>query len=154
MREPYVPGVGNLERTGWRDAAISAQHRRWGVQCHACDLDFPLVEHCYGVVAALVEYKHLGVDEQHFNSANHEALRWLADNSNIPFVICVYDPLTWGVRVYPNNVRAQAELDWGQEMTEREWVGWLHRARGVMVERRTRDGLKDELPRARLRKAG
>lgn len=133
------------ERTGWRDAAISARHRQWGVSCSATDLDFVLVEHCYGVPAALVEYKALGVVE-YFNGPNYWAQAWLADRSEIPFVVAVYDPATWGVRVYPMNQLAQADFNPAEELTEREWVAWLYRTRGRISDLRL-GGLADELPR-------
>lgn len=145
--------MANIERTGWRDAEISARHRKWGVLCHGCDLDFVLIEHCYGFPVALVEYKHLGVDEAGFTGANFQAMRSLADASQIPFVICVYDPETWGVRVFPMNVLARSDFNWGVELTERQWVEWLHRARSRLLDERTRDGLNDDLPGPPLARA-
>jgi hypothetical protein len=104
-----------------------------------------LVEHHYGVPAALVEYKALGVVE-YFNGPNYWALTWLADRSEIPFVVAVYDPTTWGVRVYPINQLAQSDFNPGEELTEREWVEWLYRTRGKISDLRLA-GLADELPR-------
>ena len=133
------------ERSGWRDAAISARHRQWGVACSATDLDFVLVEHHYGVPAALVEYKALGVVE-YFKGPNYWALSWLADRSEIPFVVAVYDPETWGMRVYPMNQLAQADFNLGDELSERDWVAWLYRTRGKISELRL-VGLGDDRPR-------
>lgn len=139
----------NKERTGWRDAAISGRHRRWGVACHACDIDFLLVEHYFGVPVALVEYKALGARED-FRGANYDALRWLGNSCGLPFVVAVYDPDTWGIRVFPMNLHAQRDFNWCDELTERDWVAWLHRVRGRVVDRHTAGGLNDDLPRRSL----
>jgi hypothetical protein len=140
------------ERTGWRDAEISARHRRWGVACHACDIDFLLVEHCFGLPVALVEYKALGAREE-FGGVNYRALGTLAARAELPFIVAVYDPVNWGVRVYPMNEHAQSDFSWGQDCTERDWVGWLHRLRSRAVDSLTSIGLSDELPRSPLDEA-
>lgn len=134
------------ERTGWRDEEISRRHRRWGLACAATDIDFLLVEHYFGVPVAIVEYKRLGVAE-YFKSPNYWALEWLADRGEIYFVIAVYDPEAWGVRVFPMNAKARSAFNWGEELSEREWVRWLHRIRGAVFDERTRD-LGDERPGA------
>ena len=68
------------ERTGWRDARISARHRLWGFNCPSVDLDFLLVEYHLGKPVGLVEYKHYQAQEPNVIHPTYRALIDLADH--------------------------------------------------------------------------
>ena len=107
------------ERTGWRDQAISARHRKWGVNCPAVDLDFLMIEYNSGKPCVLVEYKHFKAQHLNLNHPTYRALSALADSGNLPFIIAYYWPLCWAFRVLPVNEIAENFWSKGQRMTER-----------------------------------
>lgn len=78
------------ERTGWRDAALSDRHHKWGFDCPATDLDFLLVEYDHGKVRALVEYKHELAEPQYPNHPTYVAVKDLADRAGVPFLAVRY----------------------------------------------------------------
>lgn len=98
------------ERSDWRDKEISNQHRQWGFNCPAVDLDFVMLEYNNAKPCALVEYKHWEArppDKQH---ATYRALVALADgyrDGPLPCFVARYNPATWEFRVMPLNERAR-----------------------------------------------
>lgn len=118
------------ERTGWRDRAISERHRLYGGDCPMVDIDFPVIEYDQRRIVALIEYKLWGKPID-LGEASHEALRNLAHDIDVPFVIAAYEPVAWNYYVVPASDNAWARLDgrpW--TLTERQYVRWLHRVRG------------------------
>lgn len=136
----------NVERTGWRDQALSERHRTWGVACTAVDLDLVLVEYHLSRPVALVEYKHhrARID---WSSSNYRALRDLADRSNLPFVVAFYWPQVWSFRVHAMNDAALRHFAAGGELlTEQEFVQRLYRLRSLFVEDALLPTLRCALP--------
>jgi len=124
------------ERTFWRDEALSQRHRRWGFNCPATDIDFPLIEYSAGKVKALIEYKHESANIDFIRSSigmhpkSYSALCDLADRASIPFFITIYteDFRFW--QVIPYNSYAKAWLVKEEVMTEKEYVTFLYKLRG------------------------
>lgn len=125
------------ERTGWRDEDISARHRLWGWDCPAIDIDFLMVEYDYGSPKALIEYKYWNETARHpnLNSPSYAAIRELADNSKIPFLIVFYFKNPWIFHVVPGNQFASLAgfPDQNRHWTEREFVESLYRLRGRLL---------------------
>lgn len=129
----YANGV-RQEVTHWRDARISQRHRAWGYNVPGVDLDFPMVEYSKGLPVALVEYKTIGATLPNLSSPTMRALRTLADNSRIPFIVSQYDAAGgWWFRV--TAVNNAAFRIYGREavMSEREYVTSLYQMRGLPV---------------------
>lgn len=120
-----------VERTNWRDAAISARHRLYGFDCPATDIDFLLVEYNAGRPAALVEYKAVGAWLGNIHRNTLSALRLLADAANIPFLLVMYDARSWCFTVYPHNRAALAFVQTPTTYSERDYVRLLYRMRGI-----------------------
>jgi hypothetical protein len=115
----------SLERTGWRDAGLSARHRSWGFDLPATDLDFLLLEYTFGKAKAIVEYKHeRATSTLRICHPTIEAIRDLADKAELPFFVVRYsdDYLTWTphagnahARVWvPGGVATLRELEYVQ----------------------------------------
>lgn len=118
------------ERTGWRDQSLSERHRRWGWNCPAVDLDFPMVEYDSGKVVALVEYKNEHAAPQKASHPTYQALCDLAERANIPFLVARYaDDFSW-FKAVPLNNSAKHFLPETQQMTEHDFVALLYRMRG------------------------
>lgn len=146
----FLDGV-RQERTGWRDAEISARHRVWGASCPAVDLDFVLAELHLGEPVAVVEYKHHAALPVNLASATYAALRKMADRAGVPFVIAWYWPDTWAFRVRPLNSRASALFENPEDFTERQYVARLYRLRRLVLTRELENVLGDGLPPAERR---
>ena len=137
-------GSWRVERTGWRDSALSERHGHWGFNCPAVDLDFVMMEYNHGKPCALVEYKHRNAGPPNTAHATYRALIALADgyrDGPLPCFIALYDPETWSFRVIPLNEPARKHYahcngDW---LTERRFVRSLH------LLRKSRLSAEDEL---------
>ena len=121
------------ERTGWRDLKLSQRHRRWGWDCPAVDLDFLFLEYDNGKAVALVEYKHERATDQYASHPTYQAMIDLGDRAKCPVFANRYsdDFSLW--KVVPLNPTAKTLLPDRTEMTEREWVTFLHKIRGYDV---------------------
>jgi hypothetical protein len=120
-----------VERTGWRDAALSQRHGCWGFNCPAVDLDFVMMEYNHGKPCALVEYKHKNAAQPNTTHATYRALVDLADNyakGALPCFIAIYDPDVWAFRVLPLNSRARKHYGHceGAWLSEQRFVRSLH----------------------------
>lgn len=135
------------ERTGWRDEAISARHRRWGYNVPAVDLDFPLIEYDRGVCKAIIDYKHIKahpmngrtLDTTHTPhiSPSFRALAGLGNRGprgeHIPigFYVVYYDidnTELWNGTFHIYQLRNN-KWESSQDINERTYVGWLHYVR-------------------------
>lgn len=122
------------EITGWRDEWISGRHREWGVDCHATDIDFLMVEHSFGAPKALVEYKSIGsvAEPKWRDRPNYKALEALANAAGIPCFVLRYDRHnTDSWKVTSVNQSAVSYVGVQAKMSEVEWVELLHRVRGL-----------------------
>ena len=133
------------ERTGWRDAALSARHRRWGWDCPAVDLDFLFLEYDRGKAVAIVEYKNEHAAPQYKSHPTYQALIDLADRAGIPALAVRYkdDFSEW--KVVPLNEIAKQYVKKRITMTEKEWVALLYRMRGYDAPQQLLDGIDVEL---------
>lgn len=140
--EPQV----RVERTGWRDAALSARHRLWGFNCPAVDLDFLMVEYNIGKPVGLVEYKHHRAWEPDLRHPTYRALTELANIAGLPFLLAFYWPDIWAFRVTPVNQAAQAQFTENETLTERQFVTRLYRMRALVVRETVLANLFDVMP--------
>lgn len=118
------------ERTGWRDQALSEQHRKWGWNCPAIDLDFLLLEYDSGKATAIVEYKHEEAWTVESCHPSYLALIDLGDRAGVPVFAVRYagDFSRWWVQ--PLNGLAGDWVPHGQRLSKREWIELLYRIRG------------------------
>ncbi len=136
------------ERTGWRDAELSARHREWGVDCPAVDLDFLLLEYNVALPVCLIEYKHYKAQTIDLDHSNYRALIALADRGEpLPFFAAYYWPRIWAFRVVSLNAKAlEVYRTSPVELTERRFVSSLYWMRGLVVKEKILAKLQDQLP--------
>ncbi len=122
------------ERTGWRDAALSARHKYWGDNCPALDLDFLLIEYDTAKACALIEYKHEWAKPQDPGHNSYRAMADLGDRAGVPVFACRYaSDFSWWIGIPLNNL-ALEYLSERTKMAEREWITLLYKLRGYEVE--------------------
>ena len=121
------------ERTGWRDEDISRKHREWGFNCPMVDIDFLVVEYNLGAPVAVVEYKHIAAVTPNIQHPTYRALTALADASSIPFFIAVYGKDPWWFTITPVNTHAQALFDFGEVLSEYDYVRKLYMMRSIAI---------------------
>ena len=135
------------ERTGWRDADLSARHRQWGWDCPAVDLDFLLVEYHVGKPVAMIEYKyHLSSTPLNLKHPTYRALIELCNIAQLPFLIAYYWKGIWAFRVVPANMIAAEKFQHNELLTERQFVTRLYRMRRLVLAKEIEPILKDFLP--------
>ena len=118
------------ERTGWRDLRLSEEHRRWGWDCPAVDLDNLFLEYDRGKAVAIVEYKHERAAPQYASHPSYQALIDLGARASVPvFAVRYSDDFQWW-RVVPLNELAKSHLLDRAKMTRREWITFLYQLRG------------------------
>ena len=146
MQQRSADGT-RLERTGWRDAEVSARHREWGFNCPAVDLDFLMVEYNLGKPVGLIEYKHhCSIMPLNLKHPTYRALSELANCAQLPFLIAKYWKRNWSFRVIPVNDVAQQHYSNPEDMSEREFVQRLYRLRRLVLTNAISDNLFDEKP--------
>jgi len=134
------------ERTGWRDAGISARHREWGFNCPACDLDFLMVEYNLGLPVGLIEYKHHCKSFPDLRHATYRALAALCNGYGstqggefirdpLPFLVARYWPDIWAFCVLPANEVALSAYRDGEYLSEYDFVSRLYRLRRLTLAR-------------------
>lgn len=134
------------ERTGWRDQRLSEEHRRWGWNCPALDIDFLFLEYDRGRVVALVEYKHESAPKQYASHPSYQALIDLGNRAGIPVFVCRYADDFSSFTVTPLN--AVAIRLCGRDrlvFTKREWVKFLHHLRGYEAPETLLDEIETEV---------
>lgn len=127
-----------VERSGWRDEAISGRHGCWGFNCPAVDLDFVMLEYNHGKPCALVEYKHFNAKPPNVSHATYRALVALADGYSggpLPCFIATYNPDGWTFRVLPLNAAARKHFNHclNKVLTEQRFVRGLHLLRKAVL---------------------
>lgn len=136
-----------IERTGWRDAALSERHRQWGWNCPAVDLDFVMAEYNHGKTCALVEYKHRNARKPDLAHPTYQALADLANGYRggpLPFFVAFYDDETWAFSVLCVNEAARRyyagrENTW---MTEQRFVESLYRLRKQVLDAQDQEAIQ------------
>ena len=124
----------NIERTGWRDQAISTRHRLWGDHLFACDIDWLLLEYYSKRPVLLIDYKHILARETlDLQTASIKALEWLATTAGIQFWIVIYDldadePT---FEMIPMNQKAKQYLGGTLKVSEDVFVRHLYNLRGL-----------------------
>lgn len=131
-----------IERTGWRDQALSERHREWGINCPAVDLDFLMVEYDYGKPSAIIEYKNFRARPVSRVHPTIRALSYLATQAKIPFFVVRYmspkDCSNWKFDVSPINEFAESacekylnnKIGSSGYLIEAEFVSFLYAIRG------------------------
>lgn len=139
-----------LERTGWRDEALSERHGHWGFNCPALDIDFVMIEYDRGIPKALVEYKHRrALGRTNYRHPSYRALHALARGSGIPLLIAFYDPGCWAFKVYPVNFAASRFFPRRQKdawISETEFVTQLYAIRKIPMPAALLSQLNNTLP--------
>ena len=122
--------AASIERTGWRDEALSKRHRRYGFDLPATDIDFLMVEYDGGRARALIEFKHERARPQLARESTYRALMDLGDRAGIPVFACRYAGDFSRFFVVPLNWRACSYLPERASLSEMEYVRLLYRIRG------------------------
>lgn len=121
------------ERTGWRDLRLNDEHRKWGWNVPAIDIDQLFLEYDKGKAIALVEYKHEYAKPQWASHPSYRALIDLGNRAGIPVFVARYaDDFSWW-RVIPLNLHAKKYLDDRAEMSRREYIEFMYYVRGYTV---------------------
>jgi hypothetical protein len=98
------------------------------------DVDALFLEYDSGEPAAIVEYKDMRAKPADPRDPNYKALRMLADRYSpgpLVFLIVVYDPETWRMRVsYTNQAGRGLVGPLNQWMDESSWIDLLRRITG------------------------
>ena len=135
----------NEERSGWRDAALSARHRRWGKKINMVDLDFMAMEFYSEEPLAVIEFKHRRTMEirADFYKGRYNAMRNLCDGYHradsdgkyrhkpLHCLVAIYDAMHWTFDVIPLNDVAEKFYAHcrGELLTERRFVKSLYAMR-------------------------
>ena len=149
MPQNWSPDGTRQERTGWRDAGISARHRVWGFNCPAVDLDFLVVEYNVGKPVGIIEYKHFRARDPVLSHATYRALGALADgykDGPLPLMVAFYWPDIWAFQVLPVNTAAKGAFALNEVLSERDFVMRLYRMRRRVLAKELADKLSTELP--------
>jgi hypothetical protein len=121
------------ERTGWRDQGISEEHRKWGWDCPAIDIDFLVVEYDKAEPVALVEYKSEKAFVQNILHSSYVALSRLGTRAGIPFFVVTYSSGFSMWMVVPVNEIAKAILTNKEIFTKQEYKEFLYKLRGRIL---------------------
>lgn len=137
--------TSRLERTMWRDSALSLRHGRYGADAPALDLDFVLLEFDKGRASAIVEYKNQHASPQWASHPSYQALINLGDRAGLPvFAVRYADDFSW-FRIVPLNQKAVEFVPQRVELNEKEYVKLLYRLRGRTAPQSVIDGLDVEI---------
>lgn len=121
------------ERTRWRDLKLNDEHRKWGWNCPAIDIDKLFLEYDKGKAVALIEYKHERAAPQFASHPSYRALVDLGNRAQIPvFAVRYADDFSWW-HVIPLNQEALKYLDARAQMGYREYVEFVYYLRGYEV---------------------
>ncbi len=119
------------ERSGWRDARISARHRTWGPGLGLVDIDCLWVEYDSRAgspirAVGLVEYKHERAAHGPLNCANNRAVLDLAHRACLPLFVVTYSDDLTRFRVVPYGPEALQWITEPVDMTEEEYTNLLY----------------------------
>ena len=121
------------EKTGWRDAAMSEEHRRWGWDCPANDIDFLMAEYDHFQPIALVEYKNENHPPIKMTEPGLRVVVELGNRALIPVFFVRYAvDLSWW-KVHALNDYAKRWPPEATQMTKIEYVEFLYKIRGRPV---------------------
>ena len=121
------------ERTGWRDEGLSQEHRKWGFDCPAVDIDFLMLEYDTGRASALVEYKNEHAKIQYASHPSYQAIIDLGNRAGISVLACRYSDDYSRYKVVPLNDKAREFISAPKELNKSEWVKLLYKIRGREV---------------------
>lgn len=139
--------MSTMERTGWRDAALSERHRLYGEDCPMVDIDFLACEYDRSKASAIIEYKSWDMPRRpDFSQANYRTLADLADRAGLPFFVAVYYSTLWSYTLYPGNGHAHGLAKDGERLTELEYVNRLYTLRNRELPADLEYQLNDLLP--------
>lgn len=119
-----------VERTGWRDLALSERHRLWGMDCPMLDVDFLAVEYDLGLPQAIVEYKEAHAQKQWSLHPSFKALQILGTRANLPVFAVRYAADFCSFRVTALNALAKTYVPHATDLSEVGYVSLLYRIRG------------------------
>jgi hypothetical protein len=140
------------ERTGWRDAALSARHRLWGPGLGLVNIDSLWLEYdsqqAMPRALALMEYKHERAAWCRIDSKSNRTVADLADRAQLPFFVVTYSGDFSRFRVVPFGVCATRMLSSPVDLSELDWVEFLYRLRGRSMPESLRQELEQRLRHA------
>ena len=138
------------DNTGWRDQAISQQHRKWGWDMPCTDMDWLVVEYASLEPRAIVEYKRVREMSAAFSLATPQmtVLSKLAQRARLPLIIVNYlhspDRVDWAFEAC-----TMPFVGHPQEhglMSEREYVQLLASVKGQVIEDKVLSTLSRRMP--------
>lgn len=144
--------TATVERTGWRDQALSLRHRRWGFNCPGVDLDFVLLEYHLSKPVAIVEYKHERAQYPDLSHPSYQAMVGLANRvPALPLFVARYWPDTWAIHLIAVNDMAKSALGRTEaRLSERQYVVFLHQLRATTAQNQVIAGLNTLPPPPKL----
>ena len=125
----YTPGEPEEdEHFGRRHLWMRKEHKRWGRDFQANDIDYLLIERDVPTPRALIEYKHERIRDLGLNSYAIQAVIMLGNWADLPVFITRYaDDVSW-FHPIPLNARAEAFAGEGdKKMAVPEYVAMLYR---------------------------
>jgi hypothetical protein len=142
MTYPFHAGgkVVSPERTGWRDAGISAWHRKLGWDCPGADIDALITnegtvesmtfnEYDRNTPKALIEYKHYNATHNP-RASSVVANTKLANMAGLPMFLVYYSEDFTCFTVMAMNEMACEFVPKPIEMSEQEFVQFHYQLRG------------------------
>jgi hypothetical protein len=130
--EPAAFHTTGQRRTNFDDARrLSDWHYDQGKGLAATDLDLLMCESKFETPVALIEYKRMSPRPLEITNALRQ-FQQLADMCGLPAYVVFYDYEPWFFTVRTWNIEAY-ERDGADDraMTERQFVAWLHKIRGL-----------------------
>ena len=118
------------ERTGWRDLSLNDEHRKWGWNCPAIDLDHLFLEYDKGLAVCVIEYKHEFAPLQYPTHPSYRALIDLCNRADLPaFAVRYPSDFSWW-KLTALNQQAKTKMPDKNNLSRIEWIKFLHRLRG------------------------
>lgn len=138
------------EDTGWRDQAISRQHRKWGWNMPCSDIDWLVVEYSSLEPRAIVEYKRVRELPAGFtlDTPQMTVLTKLAQRARLPLMIVNYlhspDRVDWALEAV--TIPFVGHPQEHGPMSEYEYVQLLASVKGQVIEDTVLSTLSRRMP--------
>lgn len=118
--------MSSCERSGWRDKRLSDLHRKWGMNCPMCDIDWLVSEYDTRRTVAILEYKHQLAKEEDFSDPNYETIINLGNDCGRPVFSVRYSDDLWHYKVSPLNTLAKKHFREPTVMDQVQYVSFLY----------------------------
>jgi hypothetical protein len=132
------------EEKAWRDIKLSEWRKRLGWDLAANDLDLLVVEFNSSKPKALIEYK---LEHAQVSQDKLVGVFELAQLASLPFFVVRYsEAFDWWMICPQNLIAKEKSGPIGIVKTERDYVIWLYKIRGIEAPAVCLTGLSDTLP--------